>query len=289
MKKIYLISLVTLAALVLSAQSNDKIVMKWKLKPGEVLTYKTALDQIDTADYKSTTFNFGSFIKSLSDSSGNAEKKASELIDEFNKEFKNTKLISVMTEQRKGIIDIAMTLDKKDTARDTSEISEYFKSMLTGVQLRGAVDEDGNLQSFYVKNDQRNLVALFFQLPGKPVKTGDVWSLDVHFISMDQNFKCDTSYRKNRVKLLEIKKEGNETIAVLNYDIEEFVSGDFSSHISMMGGDKPVKTMMRMTFYGMAEFSVDKGRWKSYNGIMSLKSSGVMDNNTTKRVSLSDK
>jgi hypothetical protein len=274
----------------LMAQSNDAVTLKWKLKPNEVLTYKTALDEIDTANFKSTTFNFGSFIKTLKDSS--SDKKVDEMVKEFNKEFKNTTMISMLTERKKGIIDIALRLDKKepdaDSTRDSvtimaaKEMLKYFQSLSKGVALRGAVNENGTVQSFYLKNDQRNLIALFYELPDKPIKTGDSWSLDIHFLSMDQNFVCDTSSRKNQVKLIGIKKEGTETIAVMKYDIEEYVAGDDSSPMS----DKSVKTMMKMTYNGIAEFSVDEGRWKSYNGIMSLTSSGIMDSHTTKRVSL---
>ncbi len=289
MKQTTILFFAILISSLLSAQTGDKIVLKWKLKPGEVLTYKTALDEIDTANFKSTTFNIGSLIKTLKDSS--SDKKVDELVKEFNKEFKNTTLISMLTEQRMGIIDIALRLDKKEISGDSTgdsasiaakEMLKYFQSLSKGVALRGAVNENGNVQSFYLKNDQRNLIALFYELPDKPIKVGDSWGLDIHFLSMDQNCVCDTSYRKNQVKFIGIKKDGTETIAILKYDIEEYVSGDYGSPMS----DKSVKTMMRMTYNGIAEFSVEEGRWKNYNGIMSLTASGIMDSHTTKRVSL---
>ena len=42
-----------------------------------------------------------------------------------------------------------------------------------------------------------------------------------------------------------------------------------------MGGGEQ-KTMMKITHQAIAEFSVDKGRWISYDGIMSLDATGFM-------------
>lgn len=96
-----------------------------------------------------------------------------------------------------------MSLDNKPSSKKNksdstaNEMVDMMQKMSGGVMLRGAVYEDGSIESFYVKNDQRNLIALFFQLPDKAVRIGDTWSIDVNFISMDQNFKCDTSFKQN--------------------------------------------------------------------------------------------
>ncbi len=44
--------------------------------------------------------------------------------------------------------------------------------MSGGVILRGAVNEDGSVNSFYMNNEQRNLLGFFFCLLGK---TGSRW------------------------------------------------------------------------------------------------------------------
>ncbi|MES1220680.1 MAG: hypothetical protein ABUT20_34590 [Bacteroidota bacterium] len=150
------------------------------------------------------------------------------------------------------------------------------------VMLRGAVNEGGSIQSFYVKNDQKNLISMFFELPNRQISVGDKWTLAINFISMDQNFTCDSSFKKNAVTLIDLKQTGGQTIAVLKYDIEEFVLGDFNS--PMTGGSK--KTTMKMIFNAIAEFSIEKGRWVNYDGILSLKATGVMTSATTKKVKL---
>ena len=71
--------------------------------------------------------------------------------------------------------------------------------------------EDLESASFWVKSSQKNLIAIFFQLPAKPVKIGDKWSLDINLIANDQNFECDSAYKINEVTLTDIKKVNGET------------------------------------------------------------------------------
>ena len=123
---------------------------------------------------------------------------------------------------------------------------------------------------------------MMFELPGKSVKPGDTWPLSIHLISMDQNFKCDSSYHKNSVMLINIENKDGEHIATLKYDIVEFVDGEFMSPFN--GSD--VKTSMKMTYQGIATFSIEKGRWTLYEGVMSLSSSGIMSSQSTKKISL---
>ena len=137
-------------------------------------------------------------------------------------------------------------------------------------------------QSFWINNNQKNLVSIFFELPTHPVKVGDTWKLDINLIGNDQNFTCDSSYKMNEVTLTDIKNVNGEKIAVIKYDIVEYVKGIFNTP-SFMGGDGAQNTMMRFSHQAIAEFSVDKGRWVSYDGIMSGNTTGLMtSSNKTK-------
>ncbi|HTA84536.1 MAG TPA: hypothetical protein VK783_16450 [Bacteroidia bacterium] len=283
----------TLLILLLSVTvfAQRKVFLKWKLQSNEVIAYKTTMQEIDTANYKDLSVNlngmFGNLGMNYEDSTTNKEIEAIRFLTKLNK-YLNSNIITYLTESKKGLIDISMNYQKTDTAstnaKDTSQndISKMMELMMKNVQLRGAINDSGIIQSFYVKNDQRNLIAIFFQLPDKEIKIGDSWPLDVHFISMDQNFKGDTSYHKNLVSLIGIKKVNGETMAFLKYDITEYVSGDYISPYD--GAIK--KTMMKMTLNALAEFSVDKGRWVSYDGVMSLIANGMLNSHTIKKVSL---
>ncbi|HTB06904.1 MAG TPA: hypothetical protein VK806_08135 [Bacteroidia bacterium] len=290
-KKAFITFAVIFLSIIAYGQKGKRVFLQWKLQPKEVLSYKTTMEEIDTANFKDFSIDYKGFFgvldKLVDDSTLSKEIEAKKFLTQLNK-YLNSTLVTYLTEDKKGIIDISVnykqtdTASAKDTIKNSDDFNKMVEMMMKNVQLRGAINDSGSIQSFYVKNDQRNLIALFFQLPGKPVRIGDNWSLDVHFISMDQNFKCDTSYHKNLATLVGLKKANGETIAVLKYDIVEYVSGDYMSPFE--GSNK--KTKMKMTCSVLAEFSVDRGRWVSYDGIMSLVANGVMTSHTTKKLSL---
>ncbi|MDP9080486.1 MAG: hypothetical protein M3O71_23935 [Bacteroidota bacterium] len=259
--------------------------MKWKLKPGEVITYKTIIEEIDTANHKD--FALDGLVKALGSDTNTAE--IQKMFKQFSQATSVSDFVTHLKKNSRNVIDIEMKAGNMPGAQsitDTGAMSTAIKQMVAkmagGIVLRGAIHEDGTIESFYTKNDQKNLIATFFELPGRPVKTGDTWSVDVHFLSMDQNFTCDSSYRRNSVTIVKTGNNENEHVVTIKYDIEEYVSGNFISPVD----EKPVKTSMKMTYKGLADFSTDKGRWLNYNGIMSLSSSGMMSSQSTKRCTL---
>ncbi|TCZ73470.1 hypothetical protein [Flaviaesturariibacter aridisoli] len=287
--------LLSLLALLLSAhgygQMDPSLALRWKLQTNEVVHYKTTMQEVDTSGVANFSINLGGIFELLNKDSIHAGlSRANAFFQDLNKAVDDMPLITRLSRKKEHVVDIEMLLDDKPSAKKSKDSSvsamvDLMGKMTGAVMLRGAVYDSGAIESFYVKNDQRNLIAVFFQLPGKPVKVGDSWSLDVNFISMDQNFKCDTAYRKNKVTLLDVKESGAGKIAVLKYDLEEFISGDFNS--PMFGTAKGSKTMMKVTYQAVGEFSVEKGRWSSYNGFISIAASGVVTQASTKKFSLS--
>jgi hypothetical protein len=267
------------------SQTNDSTVfLKWKLKPNEALLYKTLMEETDTANRVSFSMKgLGKMMGNKGDTTHDAD--FDKMFKQLSKEVQNTKFETRLTEKRKGIVDIELYV-KNDEAKpvkvkDSADKLDLSK-MLSGVMLRGSVYEDGPIESFYTKNDQKNLLAIFFELPGKPVKIGDAWPLNIHLISMDQNFTCDSSYNKNSVTLAGIENKNGEHIANLKYDIAEYVEGSFNSPFD----NSKVKTIMKMTFQGVGYFSLEKGRWVVYDGVMSLSSTGMMSSKSTQKLSL---
>lgn len=263
------------------AQTNDAVFLKWKLAPGEVLSYKAAMHEIDTAADQGFSLHLGKLFETLS------------LKDSVDKELINLQkaadkydMIVHLSEPKPPVIKLEMTMHQEDTTdQKQTALTNLMKMVTDNVALRGALYEDGTIESFYTKNDQRNLLATLFELPGKPVKVGDSWVLDVHFISMDQNFTCDTSYRKNQVTLVALKNLGTDTIAVLKYDISEFVSGTFLNPFRE-NKDEKTKTFMKITHSAVGEFSIKNGRWISYNGVMALHTGGFATSASTKEIRL---
>jgi len=292
--KLKLTILFVVITLTAFGQKNQTVDLKWKIGKNEELNYLTVMSDIDTS---SIEMDFGGLFNALSDSTGNGLEKSKDLFKKINDAFKNQDFVTTLTNKNNGVIDIVMKTKPKENIKeeniDTSdskeaEVLKMTQSMTQGVMLRGSVYETGGIHSFWVKSAQKNLIALFFELPPKSVKVGDKWSLDINLITNDQNFDCDTSYKINEVTLADIKKINGETVAVLKYNIVEYVKGNFNTPTFMgsEGGQK--ETMMKFTHQGIAEFSVDKGRWLSYDGIMSLEATGVMTANKKTKFTLID-
>jgi hypothetical protein len=267
------------------AQSSDRVFLKWKLKPGEVLSYKTIMDDIDTAN--KANFGVNGIFKTMGIDSANAG-KMQEIFKELNSAVGSANLVTTLTEKRKGVIDIALTSrpDKSKQqdikAGSLSEMQKLMSQFTGGVMLRGSIYEDGTIASFYTKGEQKNMIAMLFELPGKPVKQGDTYALNVNLLTADQSFTCDSAYRKNQVKVLKIETKAGEQIVTLQYHVAEYIEGDFSAPM----GNGPVKTIMTMSFQGLGEFSIDKGKWVNYNGLWSFSSSGLMSASSKKRYAL---
>jgi len=271
-------------------QTTQTIDLKWKIGEQEKVNYFTVMRDIDTSKVE---MNFGSLFKSFSDSTGKGLTETKDLFKELNQAMQDIDYVTTLTNKGNGVIDIVMTTRPKEKAKEIpkdttgSKVGDMLKMMQAmnqGIMLRGSVYANGGIHSFWVKNSQKNLIALFFELPTKPVKIGDRWKLDINLISNDQNFSCDSAYKINEVTLTDIKIIQGETIAVIKYNIVEYVHGSFDSPLFMGGGKQP--TMMQFSHQAIADFSVDKGRWISYDGIMSLDATGVMTAKTKTKFTL---
>jgi len=266
-----------------SGCAQNQVFLKWKLAPAETITYKTIMKETDTANNIGLSFN--GLGKMMGDSNANQFKN---ILGKLNNLSQGGNLITTLKESRRNIIDIEMKLvsDKHKAANDTSAGSEFrslINQMSAGIMLRGAIHEDGTIESFYTADSQKNLIANFFELPGKPVKVGDSWPLDIHFISTDQYFKCDSSFKRNKVTVVSITNKDGDTDVVLNYDILEFVHGNEDVPLF---GNHPIETSMKFGFKGVAVFSIEKGRWISFDGVLSESSSGMMSSRSAKKCSL---
>ena len=290
--KLRLTILLAIIATTVFGQRNQTVDLKWEIGENEKLNYATVMSDIDTS---SIEMDFGGLFKSLSDSTESGLKESKDFFKKFNDAFKNLDYVTTLSKEENGVIEIVMATRPKENVNETeidstdskeAEMLKMMQSLNQGIMLRGSVYESGDIHSFWVKSNQKNLIAIFFQLPANPVKIGDKWSLDVNLIANDQNFECDSAYKVNEVTLTDIKKVDGETVAVLKYNIIEYVNGDFNSpsFFGNEGGKK--KTMMKFSHQGIAEFSIDNGRWITYDGIMSLEASGVLTANKKTKFTL---
>lgn len=254
MKKFLLLLIIPIFSA--NAQQNQTIDLRWKIT--DTLTYKTVMKDITVEqepEKKKTDTIF---------------EKATDYFKKIQKEVGNLKYETKLYPDKNGNVDIAMLLKRNKTDTSGNFITEMAK-MNGNVTLRGKVSPEGELLSFYYKNSQNNLISILFELPNKRVKLGDKWSLKVDMIGMDQNFVADTFYKKNEVWLDKIIDKDGDQIAVIKYDIEEYVSGDFSNGLmKMFSGKDNKKTFMKMTHQATGYFSINKGMWMEYEGIMEI-------------------
>lgn len=283
MIRIFYCTVVMLSSITLVAQKS--VALKWKLQPGEVLSYRTVMASIDT---EASILPTMSFAKMFGDSLMNDEKQK-ELLKALSKSFDKSDFVSYLSEKRKGVVGVVISAaDNNDTtASDTS--NAYIKEIaarMKNVSLRGAVYAEGGVESFYLGTNQLNLLALLFELPRGEVKVGDTWELNVHLTSMDQSFQCDTSFKKNEVRLMTIDNLNGERVATLKYDVKEYSSGEMTGMATMFAAEGSDKTVMDISYDGIARFSIDRGRWVSYEGVMKLNTKGYMASKIAKRFAL---
>src|SRR5579872_2155619 len=110
-----------LAALVLFSvitHAQKKALLKWKIAPKEVLVYSTTMSEIDTSKFKGFSVDFkGMFGKLASidtDSTLNKEIETKLALNKINK-FLNTSLVTYLTRNKNGLIDITVNYKQPDS------------------------------------------------------------------------------------------------------------------------------------------------------------------------------
>ena len=246
MKKILLPFL--LIAFSLNAQEKETVDLKWKIT--DTLTYKT--------------FMYGYSL----------EVKIKEAENEKNPERKNELLKEI---KRDKINYETQIFPDNNENYDVKMIRKTDVEKLNindrNVVLRGKFTPKGKILSFYYEQNKKNLISLFFELPKKPVKIGDEWDINVDMISLDQHFKADSLYKKNTVRLKDIVEKNGNKIAIVEYDLNEYVSGSLEKNKSKKPKQNTPseKPYLKATHKIIGEFNIDKGFWISYNGYRETK------------------
>lgn len=263
---------------------KNEVLLNWKIPEDETIEYETVMEEMEKSTFE---LELGDMFDKLKDSSSDNTKE--EFFNKLKDIQSNTSFKTVLSnsENFQDVVDIEMSASsKKHDSNDDTE-SEKFKNLLKGIVLRGSVNKNGTMHSFWVKNDQKNLLSMFFELPKNPVSRGETWTLaNVNLIGNDQNFICEEAIKKNEVTLTDIIDRNGETIAIINYDIREYVSGDFIQPSFSGKPGSSTKTTMEFQYTAQGEFSEDKGKWLSLTGVLSLVASGVMNSNQKQKISL---
>ena len=264
----YLPSIITfLFSIICSAQKSDSVFLKWKVGSNETLNYLMAVTQV-TAEIDSTS---------------SLEKKKISIAKFYgsNTSYTGTDTMLFSLTSKKNIVNIDL-INIKQSIRplgvDTTKGFIWQKTIPGDTVFRGSLDDTGSIHTFY--STDLNQMALYFQLPNKKIKIGDSWPAEFAGIYLNGAFNCDSCFKLNSVTLADIKKRNNETVAIINYNIREYVS------VTLIDTFEVEKFMMEFSYNGTGEFSIEKGRWISYNGIQTSTRTGVFGGKQTMYISL---
>lgn len=257
-----------------SIKDTNRILVKWKLDSHEIIGFKTAMDQVESSDIK----------VDLGHDKGMPKDELKKIFDGLKDEFKKTSYITTLKWNDRKNIEIKMfTENFNDKDKEPSRQGNFNPAnMLKGVVLRGEVNEYGQVESFYLKSAQKNLIAMYFELPSKPIKLGDKWSLNINYLEFDQSFICKSADRINEVELIDILKDDTDTIVVFKYNISENANGYV---VNPMNKEKN-ETSISIKYVGISEFSIVKGRWSKFNGIIETTQKGMMSGSVKQKLAL---
>ncbi|MBN1646829.1 MAG: hypothetical protein JW874_02235 [Spirochaetales bacterium] len=259
---------------------NDGELLRWKMNGTEILVYDTELKEV-TGDHQDLLGVFDGLKE------GDTE-TAAYLQDEFEKIEtiqKDSIMKTILQKGNDDVMQMTMVIGPGQRISDDFSVVDDLVGHDSGVMLRGAVDSSGKIVSFWVQRGQKNLVAMLLELPENRVNIGDTWSIDIDFIENDQTFICSNSDRKNTVTLLDLREEDEDTVAVIKYDIHESVSGTFPGATFGLDMDI-VEVTISIGFRGLAEFSLGKGMWLRYEGIMDMENKGLQDSRSVRKISM---
>lgn len=266
------------------AQTSEKTYqLKWKISKDEVIPY-----QIETINLEDVKFDPSQLLSIFNDSiSGKSEKENKKQLKEFNEVLKSINdsqknIKQVATIENKGNLLYARIFIRKDPNTNSNSKQLNFNDLMEGIQLRGLLNQNGSIYSYFLEIRQKNLLALYFQLPDRRIKIGDSWPLDIQWFTANYTFLCDSVNKTNCIKLESVYENASDTIAVLNYKYSEYLSG--VTEIPFNNSKR--LSLMTIDCSGLLEFNITKGRWEKYNLIITSKSSGIQDASSKQLIEL---
>ncbi len=280
--KTYIFLIFLSISFITNSKAQDTYNLKWKINDDEKIAYLTETGTIDSAIIDLPEF-FKTINNVFKDKSDSVDFDLNNFFKSFYSGIEKYSMMSVLQKQGEWINIKSIVENLNDTSQNSD--SGGFMSMMKGIQLRGLLNQNGEIQSFYTKRDQKNLISIFFQLPSKPVRIGEKWSLDVNWITMDQNFECDSMKRTNEVELIDVRIDKRDTIAIIKYNFNERVKGNFN----LPFGNKSIETMYDWQYNAICEFSITNGKWINYSGISTVHSTGFQNTSFKQRFALVEK
>ncbi|NET35049.1 MAG: hypothetical protein F6K19_23975 [Cyanothece sp. SIO1E1] len=140
----------------------------------------------------------------------------------------------------------------------------------------GLINRSGKNESFFLAPMQKNLFSLFFQLPEQAVQIGQEWPIDLNMLNASAGIYPELSSKVVKAKLTNVKKKRGDTEASIQYEIKEYLEGNYQGqHI-----------IAKAQIIGKAIFLLKAGRWKRFDAVMSIEGTGFMQGSQQIRFAL---
>ncbi|MFN8396007.1 MAG: hypothetical protein U0176_15325 [Bacteroidia bacterium] len=216
---------------------KEGVHLAWKIFPSEVIGYRTSIDEVEGL---AVDFNADSQV----------------LTDAVRKHHHEAdKLSQILTLKGRKDENILVKI-----FQDTSLVQNKIIFMMQSpMELRGAINRTGAVTSFYLRQAQKNVLSLLVELPAFPVQVGDRWTNAAELVSTPHGFICKHSDYFNEAKLVELRSEGQDTVAVIQLRMKEAVSGEVEGEYG------PYSLVVQ--HFAIVEFAIGQGRILKYSGL----------------------
>ena len=297
-----------------SSVADQPIALDWKLAEGETIAYHTAVTPLDNPSFELNWDEFFIWEESSNDEGSLADvaHRIQEGLSGALSDSVDYGMVSVLKPNEQGNVTVLMILDSLDFSADetdttsetppesteeedwqqqfTESIRKMQQDMIGTVQLRGEVAPTGEVTSFYLSNRQKNLLALFFEIPSHAVRVGDEWEIEFDCLEVGAGFIVKDANRLNQVTFSEVTTlPDGRRVAVLDYLLVESISGHSDSqmlaNMSSATTDQ-IPVSMQCSFIGQGQFLIDEGRWHQFVGEMTINSDGFMMANSVQAMAL---
>ena len=250
-----------------NSNNSEKILLRWKIN-GDYLAFKSS----SFTKEGSLGLNFD--IDKIGKSFG---LPLDSLIGELKVNFpSSSESYIVLLPVEQNLIDVKFIIhNMEEPANENEQMNEMMKKLMDAmkkqkVQLRGQINNIGEITSFWLPIMQKNLLTGLFQLPKDSITIGDEWEIDVNLLQMNGNFICAEAKKVSYAKLSAIVKDEADIIAVIDYSLDERVEGEFINPLNA----EPIESSMSIKTIAKGEFYVNKGYWKKFTSVMEMDSKG---------------
>jgi len=251
--------------------SSEKYELQWKIPAEEVLIYKIQMETIDSLSSVPEE-DMSSLVKMVAKLYGDSVEVPINSEDIYQGLISKINSLSYFSILRQGAendmkIDFITRINKQ---YDQEKYMDIFNKFIKKAVFKGNLSMNGDLY-----NEEGNPVFdpkinILFELPEKPVSVGDTWPLNIKFVE-HQNKKEKIKDTLNQVKFVELLIDGEDSIAVLEYQLQG-----------------PENVGRALSYVGKGKFNLNQGKWISYTGVLTQKISGIVSMKQVQKIKLSE-